>query len=295
MEENKDYSNIYEILNKIEQILLITKDSEDDYNLDYYKKLIVILKGSQSVVSNYLDNNRDKRIFLNLSNIMRRLDTIAARIELLLMTIRQITGVDIPKEANGQDSKDNTVDKYITLYFLQKNIRDWLGLFYGCYGYECVQEQGGTSDIFKINIAQKQDTQPQAAPPHFTTPKTEKELTCIFESLKEGKYIAPDSLLPDWLYICKGSGNGTSIGKITWTAKNSRTRQPSKKSLLDLLVVMGYKEMDIRSMINDCFVVDGAAKYTTKDYTGYRDWQRNIESEYHERFKEIVTKSKDNQ
>lgn len=125
--------------------------------------------------------------------------------------------------------------------------------------------------------------------PHFDSDKTDEELKRIFDGLKQGGLIDDKSQLSDWLYICKGTEGEASRNKIKWTAKNTRTRMPSKKSLLDLLVTMGFKEKDIKANINECFNVDGATKkYTSQDYNNYKDWSKDIQSEYHEQLKGII-------
>jgi len=114
------------------------------------------------------------------------------------------------------------------------------------------QHQGGT------------DEKPQK---NFNSSLTDEELKRVFDALKQGGFIASDSVLSDWLYIFKGGTRKADSARIKWICKNKKTLQPSKKSLLDLLVTMGFKGKDTRANINDCFEVQNAAKYASKDYT----------------------------
>jgi len=156
--------------------------------------------------------------------------------------------------------------------------------------------QGNTAEpLSQTNGARQQDSTKKPTEtkqmPHFDSNKSNEELKYIFEQLQEEGLIGKDSKLCDWLYICKGGGPKASKGKIKWTAKNTRTKGPSKKSLLDLLVTMGFQEKSIRANINECFEVEKAAKkYTAQDYQRYRDWSKDIESEYHGQITEIVNK-----
>jgi len=141
------------------------------------------------------------------------------------------------------------------------------------------------------------DTQPQNGTDekpkaHFNCSLTDERLTRIFQGLKQGGFIASDSVLSDWLCIFKGGTRKADSARIKWICKNKKTRQPSKKSLLDLLVTMGFKEKDIRANINDCFEVQNAARYTSKDYTNYRNWNKDVCSEYHKQLSGIVKNSK---
>jgi len=156
--------------------------------------------------------------------------------------------------------------------------------------------QGNTAEpLSQTNGARQQDSTKKPTEtkqmPHFDSNKSNEELKYIFEQLQEKGLICKDSKLCDWLYICKGGEPKASSGKIKWTAKNKRTGEPSKKSLLDLLVTLGFQEKSIRANINECFEVEGVAKkYTAQDYQRYRDWSEDIRSEYHDQITEIVNK-----
>lgn len=123
---------------------------------------------------------------------------------------------------------------------------------------------------------------------HFNCTCTEEELAFIFNGLVNGGFIAPDSILNDWLYIFKGSSEITNSDKIKWTAKNTRTKCPSKRSLIDFLVLMGVHETEIKAKINECFSVEGAKKYSPQNYNGLRNWGKDCKSEYHNKLKQLT-------
>lgn len=120
---------------------------------------------------------------------------------------------------------------------------------------------------------------------HFN--KTEEELMRIFHELVKDGFIKSDYDINKWLYVC-GCDVDVSFSPIIWIAKNKRTNQPSKKSLLDFLLLMGANEKEIRLCINDCFKVDGGRTFIAQDYTNYKDWNTDIKSEYHSELEKIV-------
>lgn len=112
----------------------------------------------------------------------------------------------------------------------------------------------------------------------------------LAEKLREHGYIEYDSI-DDVLYIFGHGSQGSPF--VKWTAKNDRTREPSKISLLDLLVLMGYSENEIRAKINGTFQVYNKEKvspYRSANYPNAYDWPPN--SEYHTTLQHIVEEAK---
>ncbi len=124
----------------------------------------------------------------------------------------------------------------------------------------------------------------QAPTKHFSSKMSTKDLTTIFNKLAKSSFLSGS--LSDWLFAL--TGDGVLNSKISWTAQNSRTKMPSKISLLDFLVVMGFTEHDIRENINDCFSVANGNSFSSKDYSKKKDWKRDMISEYHNFFVDIV-------
>jgi hypothetical protein len=119
----------------------------------------------------------------------------------------------------------------------------------------------------------------------------EDETKEIYSLLIERNFIKDNIREESFLYWFGYDTKFQEIDPITWIKKNKNTGMPSKISLLDLLVLMGYKEEEIRKNINTAFIVDGGKKFGSANYTDYKDWSK-IKSEYHAELEEIINKSK---
>lgn len=138
-----------------------------------------------------------------------------------------------------------------------------------------------------ISIQKKQPQQTLIHPPKVLDVDEAKELR---NYLIERGYISNQTKEDDFLYQfgCLDRINETQ--PIIWTKKNSRTKAASKKSLLDLLVLIGYDEKQIRKNINSVFSIDTGKKFAAQDYSSYKDWKKDVISEYHTELEEIVNK-----
>lgn len=110
--------------------------------------------------------------------------------------------------------------------------------------------------------------------------------------LIEKGYISNQTDENSFLYWFGCLNTHSNPNPIKWIKKNSRTRLPSKKSLLDLLILVGYNENQIKQNINNVFVVDGGKKFKAQDYTKYQNWSSDVISEYHIEIENIINKSK---
>lgn len=120
----------------------------------------------------------------------------------------------------------------------------------------------------------------------FNFNKTKEEMARIFQELVKDDFINSDCDINDWLCVC-GCDVDVPFTPLVWMAKNKRSRQPSKKSLLDFLLLMGAGEKEIRSCINGCFKIDGGKAFRPQDLN-YRNWNTDIKSEYHSELEKIV-------
>lgn len=110
------------------------------------------------------------------------------------------------------------------------------------------------------------------------------------DSLIEKGYISNQTKEDVFLYQFGCLGDTDTIQPIIWTKKNSRAKIANKKSLLDLLVLIGYDEKQIRQNVNSVFSIDKGKKFTPQDYSNYKNWEKDIISEYHTELEEIVNK-----
>lgn len=110
--------------------------------------------------------------------------------------------------------------------------------------------------------------------------------------LIEKSYISDQTDESIFLYWFGCLNTHNNPQPIIWIKKNSKTGSPSKKSLLDLLVLVGYNENQIKQNINNAFIIDGGKKFKAQDYTKYKDWSRDVISEYHIEIENIVNNSK---
>ena len=110
--------------------------------------------------------------------------------------------------------------------------------------------------------------------------------------LIEKGYISNQTDENSFLYWFGCLNTYSNPNPIKWIKKNSRTRLPSKKSLLDLLILVGYNENQIKQNINNAFIIDGGKKFKAQDYTKYQNWSSDVISEYHIEIENIINKSK---
>ncbi len=110
--------------------------------------------------------------------------------------------------------------------------------------------------------------------------------------LIEKGYISNQTDENSFLYWFGCLNTHSNPNPIKWIKKNSRTRLPSKKSLLDLLILVGYNENQIKQNINNAFIIDGGKKFKAQDYTKYQNWSSDVISEYHIEIENIINKSK---
>ncbi len=131
--------------------------------------------------------------------------------------------------------------------------------------------------------------EPQEKKQNFSNKLSTEEAKALREELIAKGYISSYTDENEFL-SCFGCNKNALNNNIIWIKKNSRTKTPSKKSLLDLLVLLGYKEKEIKSIINNTFSIDGGNKFKLQDYNPYKDWSKDIKSEYHEDLNIIVNK-----
>lgn len=157
-----------------------------------------------------------------------------------------------------------------------------------------------------------QDTPPPPEPqPILTmaTDRTAEDLTRIFTDLQAEGFISQESRLLDWLKAWGKADDEASTPEqrepfkcVVWVKKNSRTGEPNKKSLLDLLYILGFNVCEYmiikgryictnKDVVNDLIDVAGTTRYITSDDTN-RFAKSKLKSEYHDILEKIVTKGK---
>ncbi len=157
-----------------------------------------------------------------------------------------------------------------------------------------------------------QDTPPSPEPqplPTMATDRTAKDLTRIFTDLQDEGFISQESRLVDWLTAWGKADDEAStpeqrepFKRIVWIKTNSLNRQPSKRSLLDLLLIMGYDvtfdtinsggEIEKRKdVVNLLFYVPGTPHNIVRNDTN-RFIRVGYKSEYHDLLERIATKGK---
>lgn len=82
------------------------------------------------------------------------------------------------------------------------------------------------------------------------------------------------------------------LDKIKWIKKNSKSAQANKKSLLDYLILVGIREVEIKQKINTIFITPNGGPFKPNNYS-YKDGQLDSNSQYHNDLVKIVTKSKE--
>ena len=123
-------------------------------------------------------------------------------------------------------------------------------------------------------------------------PETVRIITSASNSEDAKGYISNQTDENSFLYWFGCLNTHSNPNPIKWIKKNSRTRLPSKKSLLDLLILVGYNENQIKQNINNAFIIDGGKKFKAQDYTKYQNWSSDVISEYHIEIENIINKSK---
>lgn len=118
------------------------------------------------------------------------------------------------------------------------------------------------------------------------------EIRVLRTYLIEKGYISNQTDESSFLYWFGCLNIHSKPNPIKWIKKNSKTGSPSKKSLLDLLILVGYNESQIKQNINNTFIIDGGKKFKAQDYTKYKNWSRDVISEYHIEIEDIINKSK---
>jgi hypothetical protein len=126
---------------------------------------------------------------------------------------------------------------------------------------------------------------------HFKKIFDTDNLKLLMGLLKDSGYISPETKEGSFLYWFGTGETPNDLKPIIWMKKNSKTRTPSKVSLLDLLSLIGYKENEVRNNINAAFQIEGGKKFTPQDYTQHKDFSK-IESEYHNDITSILEKIK---
>lgn len=148
-----------------------------------------------------------------------------------------------------------------------------------------------------------QDTPPPPEPqplPTMATKRTAEDLTCIFKALQAEGFISQESRLVDWLKAWGKADDEASTSeqrepfkRIVWIKRNSLNQQPSKRSLFDLLLIIGF---DVSSrmaiyVINGLFDVAGVTRKPNSNDTD-RFFMAGDKSEYHDILERIVIKGK---
>lgn len=264
-------TSLFHALTTVQEVSV--KGFNDKTQMYYGKDVIEMLNKINEVVMNYDDFRIDREIMKSEDYDRKEIHRIFRFMERAGMNDPAKRAVytshykDEPKELT--DLKNKIHETFSMVNIMTLNIKSIM---------DEIEEVD--NKIPKQTIKTKKDKTYN----HFSSNKSETHLTTIFNALVEKSFVSGS--LSDWLFVF--TGNGTLNSKICWTAKNSLTRKPSKISLLDFLVSMGFSENDIRANINDCFQVAEAKTFSSKDYSKKKDWKRDTKSEYHDFFLGIV-------
>lgn len=82
------------------------------------------------------------------------------------------------------------------------------------------------------------------------------------------------------------------LDKIKWIKKNSKNAQANKISLLDYLILVGIREVEIKQKINTIFITPNGGPFKPNNYS-YKDGQLDSNNQYHNDLVKIVNKSKE--
>lgn len=78
-----------------------------------------------------------------------------------------------------------------------------------------------TQQIVNKPLQNRSDSNRQPLTRHFKSKLTEQQLTNVFDTLTKNDYLAADSDLQAWLWICTGKGDNMSSEPLKWTAKQN--------------------------------------------------------------------------
>jgi len=146
--------------------------------------------------------------------------------------------------------------------------------------------------------------QKEKHPSHFTRSFSAAEQKKLFEGLKNGGFLPQETICSHFYHVFGGTAipdNETPFKPLQWIKTNGTTKGivPNKKSLLELLVLLGISETEIKNkpLINSIFEIPNGKDFKANNYTDITDAKSNkiikFESEYHTQLVETVNKIKE--
>ena len=128
---------------------------------------------------------------------------------------------------------------------------------------------------------------------HLQSDMSKDEAKNLLPLLIEHGFVAEDTNEEDWLSAF-GFSSEPMKNRIVWVKKNATTgnKTPTKKSLLDLLALMGCRENDVKDKIKDLFKVEEAKEFRPQDFTKIKKWKSDSKSKCHKELVELIEKCK---
>jgi hypothetical protein len=130
----------------------------------------------------------------------------------------------------------------------------------------------------------------------FTCSFTTNEAKLLYEGLTTNGFLPKGTIYSHFCYVfgCMAiPDNEKPFERLQWIKTNDTTNgiMPNKKSLLDLLTILGIPETEIKQKINQLFIIPKGVKFRSNNYI-YSHGKLNTISEYHNELVEIVNQSK---
>lgn len=268
------------------------------------RHLHAIIKGYHAESLNSLERER----FLNddVSTLLGRHRTFENTFEMRLELADE--GANVPPTEKERNDLEEVLE---SIEMLAGMIT---GEIYRQFGYKLSNETLALGDLVKLRhlgqpsektfsdkvrtVFYKIKAEAKPEPPRLKTlktDKTEEDLKRIFKALQTEGFISPESRLKDWLtaFGRPTPQDSDPFRRIVWIKKNEkRTKQISKKSLLDLLKIMRQdlnNSPENLKKLNSLFEFDAKVKGFV-----YDDLYRNepFVSCYHADLEMIVNKGK---
>jgi hypothetical protein len=131
---------------------------------------------------------------------------------------------------------------------------------------------------------------------HFTLKFTTGEQKSLFDGLINGGFLPKETIYSHFCYVFRSMAipdNEKPFERLQWIKTNGTTNgaKPNKKSLLDLLTILGIPETEIKQKINQLFIIPNGVTFRSNNYI-YSHGKLNTISEYHNELVEIVNQSK---
>ena len=163
-------------------------------------------------------------------------------------------------------------------------------------------ELSGNQNETENNTAEKSTKPPQP----FTCTFISDEQSLLFAGLSNGGFLPQTTIYSHFCHVFGGTAipdNEKPFEPLQWVKTNKLTHGKSlnKKSLLDLLCILGVpdKEIQNKPLLNSVFAFPNGTKLHAKHYTDVTDKGKNLKkpivSQYHDELSNIVSKSKEKQ